>query len=134
MLSTIRQIDLTDIAKRICVLRGQLVLLDVDLADLYGVTPERLTELVRRNQPKFAVAFAFSLEPDELRNLEPRVAALAFTEHGVIIAAGALNSSHAMEMSIRVVRAFVKLREAPSSGTEPVRKVEALEKSDRVLH
>ena len=69
MPSTIRQTDPTDIAKRIRVLGGQLVLLDVDLADLYGVAPERLTELVRRNQPKFPVEFAFSIEPNEIRNL-----------------------------------------------------------------
>jgi hypothetical protein len=130
----IRQIDPTDIAKQIRVLRGQLVILDVDLADLYGVAPERLIELVKRDLPKFSVEFAFSLEPDELRNLEPRVASLAFTEHGVIIAASVLNSPHAVEMSIHVVRAFVKLREALPSDRELVRNDEALVKSDRVLH
>jgi ORF6N domain-containing protein len=111
------------IAKYIRVLRGQPVILDVDLADLYGVASERLIELVKCNQPKFTVEFAFSVEPDELRDLEPRVACLAFTEHGVINAASVLNSPHAVEMSIQVVRAFVKLREAVSSDSELVRRV-----------
>ena len=123
-----------DIAKQIRMLRGQLVILDADLADLFGVAPERLIELVKRNQPKFSVEFAFNIEPDELRNLGPRVASLAFTEHGVIIAAGVLNSPHAVEMSIHVVRAFVKLRESLPSDREIVRNDEALGKSDRVLH
>lgn len=127
-----------DIAKRIRVLRGQLVLLDADLANLYGVAPERLTELVRRNQSQFSVEFAFSVEPNEIRDLKPQAAAssrggnrgapLAFTEHGVIMAATLLNNPHAVAMSINVVRAFVKLREALPSDTELVRKIEALEK------
>lgn len=125
--------DLTDIAKRICVRRGQLVLLDVDLADLYGVAPERLTELVRRNQPTFSVEFAFFLGPDEIPNLESRVASLAFTEHGVIMATTVLDSPQAVEMSIHVVRAFVKLRETQPSDTELVGKIEALQKSVATL-
>lgn len=143
MPSTIRQSDPTDIAKRIRVLRGQLVLLDVDLADLYGVAPERLADLVRRNQPNVSVEFAFSIEPNEIRNLQPTVAAssrggnrgapLGFTEHGVIMAATVLNSPHAVEMSIQVVRAFVKLREALPSDLELVGKIETLEKSVATL-
>jgi adenylate cyclase class IV len=118
----------TDIAKRIRVLRGQLVLLDVDLADLYDVVPERLVDLVRKNQPKLSVEFAFSIEPNEIRDLESRVAALAFTEHGVIIAASMLNSPRAVTVSVQVVRAFVKLRDALPSDTEFAGKIEALEK------
>ena len=143
MPSTIRQTDPTCIAKRIRVLRGQLVLLDVDLADLYGVASERLAELVRRNQQKFSAEFAFSIEPNEIRNLKPRVedssrggnqgVPLAFTEHGVIMAATVLNSPHAVEMSIHVVRAFVKLRKELPLDTELVRRVEALEKSVATL-
>jgi hypothetical protein len=123
-----------EIATRIQMLRGQLAILDVDLADLYGVTPERLIERVKRDQPEVPVEFAISIEPDELRDHEPRVVSLAFTEHGVIIAAGAVNTPHAVEMSIQVVRAFVKLRESLASNRKLVRNDEASVKSDRVLH
>jgi hypothetical protein len=123
-----------DIAKRIQVLRGQLAILDVDLADLFGVTPGRLIERVKRDQPEVPVEFAFSIEPDELQSHEPRVVSLAFTEHGVIIAAGAVNTPHAMEMSIQVVRVFVKLRESMASDSELLRSDGSLANSERVLH
>jgi hypothetical protein len=99
----------------------QLVLLDVDLADLFGVTVERLVELVLQSQPKPAVEFAFFIEPNEIRRLVPRITAshrsadrkrlLAVTEHGVIVVASMLNSAPAIETSIAIVRVFVKLRE-----------------------
>ncbi|MGH6893872.1 MAG: ORF6N domain-containing protein [Dongiaceae bacterium] len=117
-----------DIAERIQLLRGQLVLLDVDLAELYGVEPERLHELVRRNQAKFSVEFAFSLDRSGNRG-----ARLAFTEYGVIIAATVLNCPRAVEISIHVVRAFVKMREALPSDAELARRIEALSKSVEAL-
>lgn len=133
MPSTTLQFDSTDIAKRIRLLRGRRVVLDMDLADLYGVTPERLIEVVQRNRPRFSVDFAFSLELDEIRDLESPVAILAFTEHGVIIAASSLNSPRAVEMSIHVVRVFVKLRETLPSDTVLGRKIEVLEQSSATL-
>lgn len=116
------------IAKRIRVLRGQAVLLDVDLADLYGVSSEQLRELVRRNQSTFSVEFAFSIEPNEMRD-----APLAFTEHGVILAAHVLNNRHAVQMSIEVVRAFVKRREDTPSNSELDCRIGALERSIAML-
>ncbi len=133
--------DLTVIAQRILVLRGQRVLLDTDLAALYGVSPKRLNEQVRRNRAKFPKDFAFHPEIKELHDRRSQFATasskyrnlrfppFAFTEHGAIMAATVLNSPRAVEMSVYVVRAFVKLREVLASNTELARKLEALEKS-----
>ena len=113
------------IQSRILVLRGQRVLLDRDLASLYGVTTKRLNEQVRRNPRKFPSDFMFQLTMAEAelvvasrshsatlkrgQNLKYRP--LAFTEHGAIQAANVLNSDSATEMSVHVVRAFVRLRQ-----------------------
>ncbi len=136
----------TRIAQRIRVLRGQRVLLDVDLAALYGVSPKRLNEQVRRNRARFPDDFAVQTQFNELRNLRSQIATLrgvwgrhrkyaplAFTEHGAIMAAMILNSRRAVEMSVYVVRAFVKLREVLASNTELARQFEALEKSVATL-
>jgi hypothetical protein len=136
---------LAGIAERILVLRGQRVLLDVDLAELYGVTPKRLNEQVRRNQAKFPSDFAFQPEINELGDRRSQIATasrrfrnlrfppIAFTEHGAIMAATVLNSPRAVEMSVYVVRAFVKLRQVLASNTELASKLEALEKSVATL-
>ena len=133
------------IAQRILVLRGQRVLLDSDLAELYGVQTERLNHQVRRNPGKFPADFVFQLNINEVRDnrlqiaggsrkhRNPRYLPLAFTEHGAIMAATVLNSPRAVEMSVYVVRAFVKLREVLASNTELARKLEALEKSVATL-
>lgn len=126
-------------------LRGQRVLLDSDLAELYEVSTTRLNQQVRRNRDRFPDDFVFHLEIKELqsrrlqfatasrrfRNL--RFPPLVFTEHGAIMAATILNSPRAVEMSVYVVRAFVKLREVLASNTELARKLEALEKSVATL-
>lgn len=135
--------DPSGIAQRILVLRGQRVLLDADLAALFGVAVRRLNEQVRRNRARFPDDFAFYLSINELGNLKSQIATsswggkrkppLAFNEHGAIMAATVLNSARAVEMSIYVVRAFVKLREALASNTELARKLEALEKSVSTL-
>jgi hypothetical protein len=139
MPSTIEPTDPETITERIRILRGQRVLLDSDLAALYGVTPRRLNEQVRRNQSRFPADFAFLININELRILRSQFATarwggrrgqtLAFTEHGAIMAATVLNSPRAVEMSVYVVRAFVKLRQVLASNTELARKLEALEKS-----
>jgi hypothetical protein len=131
--------DLAEIGKRIVIVRGQRVLLDTDLARLYGVTPKRLNEQVRRNLRRFPPDFLLSLEINELRNLRSQIATsswggrryrvLAFTEHGAFMAANVLNSERATEMSIYVVRAFVKLRELLASNEQLARKLRELEKS-----
>jgi len=128
-----------EVSQRILVIRGQRVLLDTDLAALYGVAVKRLNEQVARNQAKFPADFMFRLEFSELGILRSQVATsswggrryrqIAFTEHGAIMAATVLNSPRAVHMTVYVVRAFVKLREALASNVELARKLAALEKS-----
>lgn len=118
----------------ILTVRGQRVLLDVDLAHIYGVEVKRLNEQVKRNRLRFPQDFAFQLTPQEVIDLKSQIATSssfsmrsqiatasahggrrtlfhAFTEHGAIMAAMVLNSSRAVEMSVFVVRAFIKMRE-----------------------
>jgi hypothetical protein len=126
-----------DITRAILVLRGRRVLLDAELAVLYGVTTRRLNEQVRRNRKRFPDDFLFELTTEEFANLKSRFATsswggrrkrpLALTEHGAIQAATILNSPRAVEMSVYVVRAFVKLREVLSSNRELARRFEQLE-------
>ena len=116
----------SEIVTRIFSARGQRVLLDADLALLYEVSTKRLNEQVRRNEARFPADFTFVLSDQEVavlrsqfatsswstrahggRRYSPRV----FTEHGAIMAATILNTSRAVQVSVYVVRAFVKLRE-----------------------
>ena len=119
-------------------LRGQAVLLDTDLAALYGVTVKRLNEQVKRNAKRFPEDFAFLLTSKEWANLKSQFATssghggrrklpYAFTEHGAIMAANVLHSEQAETMSVSVVRAFVKLRRMALSVEALARKVAALE-------
>ncbi len=130
------------VASQIRVIRGQRVLLDSDLATLYGVTTKVFNQAVRRNIDRFPADFLLRLtgpEADSLRSQPVTLkkgrgqhrknAPLAFTEHGAIMAAMILNSPRAVEMSVYVVRAFVKLREVLASHAELARKLEVLEKS-----
>lgn len=134
------------IASRILVARGQRVLLDADLAALYSVPTKVLNQAVRRNKDRFPTDFCFRLNRREFELLnrsqfvtgsqkhrDPSSPPLAFTEHGAIMAATVLNSPRAVEMSVYVVRAFVRLREVLASNTELARKLEALEKSVATL-
>jgi hypothetical protein len=123
----------------ILVLRGHRVLLDADLAELYGVPTKRLNEQVKRNQRRFPEDFAFQLTREEKDKVVAgcdRLARLkfspalpwAFTEHGALMAASVLNSERAVEVSVAVVRAFVRLREMLASHVELARKLAALER------
>ena len=113
------------ISLSIAALRGQRVILDSDLAALYGVETKRFNEQVKRNAARFPVDFMFQLTPEESDSLRSQIATLktgrgqhrkylpyVFTEHGAIMAAMVLNSPRAVEVSVYVVRAFVRLREA----------------------
>lgn len=128
------------IARSILVLRGQRVLLDTELADLYGVTTKRFNEQVRRNRQRFPADFMFQLTAREAEALRSQIATsktagrggrrylpYALTEHGAIMAATVLNSPRAVEMSVYVVRAFVKLRELLASNEELARRLDELE-------
>lgn len=128
------------ITRAILVLRGQRVLLDAELATLYGATTKRLNEQVKRNAARFPEDFLFRLSAAEVETLnrsqtatgsqkhrDPRFPPYAFTEHGAIMASMVLNSPHAVEMSVYVVRAFVQLREMLSSNRELARRFAQLE-------
>ena len=125
------------IAARILVIRGHKVMVDSDLAELYGVPTRRLNEQVRRNAARFPADFIFQLSDQEVTNLKSQFATsswggrrktpLVFTEHGALMAATVLNSPRAIEMSVYVVRAFVQLREALSAHKELAAKLDQLE-------
>ena len=119
-------------------LRGQSVMLDADLAAIYGVAVKRLNQQVTRNRDRFPEDFCFQLAEPEWRSLRLQNATLkrgqhrkympyVFTEHGAIMAATVLNSPQAVQMSVAVVRAFVKLRRMALSVEALARKVAALE-------
>ena len=110
------------VQSRILVLRGQRVIIDSDLAQLYGVTTKRLNEQVKRNQRRFPDDFLFQLTKEEkaevvakcdhLRKLRfSKVLPYVFTEHGAIQAANVISSATAEEMGVMVVRAFIQLRQ-----------------------
>jgi hypothetical protein len=118
-----KALALTSIERRIFLVRGQRVLLDSDLALLYGVEVRALNQAVKRNARRFPVDFVFQLTAKENQALRSQIvmskggrggrrsALYVFTEHGAIMAASVLNSPRAVEMSLFVVRAFVRLRE-----------------------
>ena len=126
------------IESRIVVLRGLRLMIDADLALLYGVTTKRLNEQVKRNADRFPGDFMFQLSAaekaevvancDHLQKLKfSKVLPYAFTEHGAIQAANVLASTQAVEMGIYVVRAFVQLREALSTNAEVSKRLAELE-------
>ena len=126
------------IENKILLIRSEKVMLDADLAALYGVTTKRLNEQVKRNRERFPEDFMFQLSEkekaevvancDHLKRLKfsPNLP-YAFTEHGAIMLATVLNSPVAVQASIQVVRAFVKLREMLSSNKELAHKLTLLE-------
>ena len=130
------------ITTQILIIRGRRVLLDADLASLYDVATKALNQAVRRNRRRFPEDFVFRLTPEEVTSLnrsqivtgsqkhrDPRFPPYAFTEHGAIMAATVLSSSRAVDMSLYVVRAFLKLREVLASNKDLARKLVALERS-----
>src|SRR5579864_738359 len=125
---------------KILVLRRQKVILDADLAELYGVPVKRLNEQVKRNASRFPLDFLFCLTHTEYDNLRSQFASsssahggrrylpFAFTENGAIMAATVLNSRRAIKMSILVVRAFVRVRRALALNQQLTAKLEAIER------
>jgi hypothetical protein len=126
------------IESRIFIVRGQKVMLDADLAELYGVETRRLNEQVSRNSERFPEDFMFQLTAEEFTNLKSQFATSSwggrrklpyvFTEHGAIMAASVLNSPRAIEISVHVVRAFVRLRELVAGNKELAQKLNQLER------
>jgi hypothetical protein len=129
-----------DIEGKIYTVRGQRVIMDRDLAALYGIPTFRFNEAVKRNQKRFPDDFMFQLTAQEYAVLTSQFAMskpgrggrrtlpYAFTEHGAIMAANVLNSPKAIEMSVFVVRAFIKMRETLSNNKALALKLAELEK------
>jgi len=129
------------IAPVIRTIRGQKVILDSDLAHIYGVPTKRLNEQVRRNAKRFPSDFLFQLTAREVDSLRSQFATLksgrgqhrkylpyAFTENGTVMAANVLNSPAAVRMSVFVVRAFVQMRELLGSTKDLAKQLAALER------
>jgi hypothetical protein len=124
---------------RILLLRGLRVMLDADLAEVYGVSTKRLNEQVRRNRDRFPADFMFQLDAaekaevvancDHLRKLKfSATRPYAFTEHGAVMLASVLNSAKAVAASVQIVRAFIRLRQAIGAHRDLARKLDVLEK------
>ncbi|MEK7137384.1 MAG: ORF6N domain-containing protein [Patescibacteria group bacterium] len=132
-------IPIESIEMKILIIRGQKVILDSDLAELYGVTTARLNEQVKRNRSRFPEDFVFRLNKNEFDNLISHFATsrlkwggrrklpLVFTEHGAVMAANVLSSPRAVAVSIQVVRTFVRLREILATHKDLARKLAELE-------
>jgi phage regulator Rha-like protein len=120
-------------------LRGQRVIFDSDLAELYGVPVKHLNQQIKRNARRFPPDFLFQLSQKEYENLRSQIVTsssghggrrylpLAFTEHGAVMAANVLNSARAIKMSIFVVRAFVRMREMFAANQQLLLKLSELE-------
>lgn len=130
-----------DVDRIIYVIRGRRVMLDSDLAKIYGVTTKRLNEQVRRNRTRFPEDFMFQLTEDELENWRSQFATsnssvkmglryrpYAFTEHGAVMLASVLNSPIAVAASIQIVRAFNRLRRLVAADKDLAAVLAALER------
>jgi hypothetical protein len=131
------------IAAKILMIRGQRVMIDADLASLYGVPTKRLNEQVKRNSARFPKDFMFQLTAEEKQEVVANCDHLSslkfsktlpfvFTEHGAVQAANVLNSPQAVEVGLYVVRAFIRLRELAITNKELVQRLNELER--RVEH
>ena len=129
-----------NISQRILAVRGHSVILDSDLAALYRVTTGSLNQAVKRNAGRFPEDFAFRITAKEKEEVVTKcdhlsrlkfspVLPFAYTEHGTIMAASVLNSQRAVETSVFVVRAFVRMRETLTSHRELAQRLYALEKT-----
>jgi phage regulator Rha-like protein len=127
---------------KIYLIREQKVMLDMDLAELYGVETKQLKRAVRRNFSRFPLDFMFELTSDELANWRSqfgtsnrekmglRIPPFAFSEHGVLMLASVLNSERAVQVNIQIVRVFTRMRQLLESHTEILRKLEQIQKND----
>ncbi len=127
------------IQSKIYLIRGRKVMLDQDLAELYGTDTGRLKEQVRRNIKRFPSDFLFELTRMEVNSLRPQIAALkrgkhlkylpyAFTEQGIAMLSSVLHSERAVQVNIQIMRVFVMLKEMLLSHKDLARKIEDLER------
>jgi hypothetical protein len=125
------------IERTILVLRGEKVLLDVDIALLYGVETRALIQAMKRNRARFPSDFMFQLTPEEIENLRSqsvisswggrRYRPYAFTEQGVAMLSSILRSERAVRVNIEIMRAFVRLRQVMSTQADLLRRLDELE-------
>lgn len=124
--------------KKILFVRGQKVMIDRDIAELYGVSTKRLNEQVKRNNKRFPVNFMFRLTAEEKQEVVANcdhlnrlkfssALPLVFTEHGVLMLASVLQSERAIEMSIKIIEVFVRLREMMLNQSDILLKLNQLE-------
>ena len=133
-----KTVSIDHIERKIYLIRGRKVMLDHDLAELYGVPTHRLNEQVKRNLKRFPEDFMCQLTKPEFENLTSQIAIsrwggrrkfhFVFTEQGVAMLSGVLNSDRAIEVNISIMRAFVKMREFFLANRELTQKLEALER------
>ncbi len=127
-----------NIVNKIYLFRGQKVMLDKDLAELYGVETRRLKEQVRRNINRFPESFMFELSQEEHQSLRSQFATLkrgshskyppfVFTEHGILMLSSVLNSEIAIKMSVQIIETFVQLRKIANNYEEIMDKIQQME-------
>jgi ORF6N domain len=126
------------IVNKIYIIHGEKVMLDKDLAEMYGVTTGNLNKAVKRNLKRFPADFMFQVAPEDFNNLKfqngisswggTRKMPFAFTELGVSMLSSVLNSDRAIEIKIRIMRTFMQLRETLIGNTEMLLKLEKLDK------
>ena len=124
---------------RIYLIRGHKIMLDSDLAELYGITTKALVQAVKRNMKRFPADFLFQLTNQEVANLRSQIVTsswggrryvpYAFTEQDVAMLSSVLNSDRAIEVNIQIMRVFVKLREMIASNKELSKRLDELEKN-----
>ena len=129
------------IESKIYLIRGEKILLDKDLAEMYGVETKQLKRAVRRNIDRFPDVFMFELSKEEFQNLRnqfgtsswggTRYSPMAFTEQGVAMLSSVLNSSQAIEVNIQIMRVFVKMRKWVENYSGLLQKIESLEESSK---
>jgi ORF6N domain len=135
-------LTLTTIEKAIHLVRRQRVMIDEDLAQLYGVPTKRLNEAVKRNAKRFPVDFMFQLTEDEAEILRSQIATSkkrggrrylprVFTQEGVAMLSCVLNSPKAIDVNLEIMRVFVRLREAMMSQTDVLRRLGLLEANSK---
>ena len=130
------------VLRKIYVIRGKKVMLDKDLAELYGVETRVLNQAVKRNEKRFPKDFMFRLTLDELENWKSQIvisnrekmglrkSPLAFTEQGVAMLSSVLNSDRAIMVNIQIIRLFTKMRELLQTHKEILQKLEEIESKD----
>ena len=130
------------IINKIYVMRGRKVMVDRDLAELYGVETRVLNQAVRRNEKRFPEDFMFQMTPEEVQDWKSQIVIsntekmglrkppLVFTEQGVAMLSSVLNSERAIMVNIAIIRVFTKMRELVETHKEILQKLEQLEKKD----